>query len=54
MKKIMVMSVLTLALSGSGSAFAQSPTGATDPAAAAAKPQKAEQQSPPMSIGGER
>jgi hypothetical protein len=48
MQKIMVMSVLTLALAASGSAVAQSPTGATDPAApAAAKPQKAEQQSPP-------
>jgi hypothetical protein len=45
----MLMSVLTLALAASGSAFAQSPPGATDPAAAgaAAKTQKAEQQSPP-------
>jgi hypothetical protein len=48
MQKIMLMSVLTLALAASGSAFAQSPTGVTDPAAAAAaEPQKAEQQSPP-------
>jgi hypothetical protein len=48
MQKIMVMSVVTLALAASGSAFAQSPTGATNPAAAgAAKPQQADQRSPP-------
>jgi hypothetical protein len=46
MQKIMFMSALTLALAVSGTAFAQSPTGATNPAPPpAAKPQKAEQQS---------
>jgi hypothetical protein len=52
MKKIMVMSVLTLSLAATGSAFAQSPTGATNPAAAdAAKPQQADQRSPPTIEG---
>jgi Protein of unknown function (DUF1236) len=46
MHKSVFMSALTLALAVSGTAFAQSTTGATNPAPpAAAKPQKADQQS---------
>jgi hypothetical protein len=46
MQKIMFMSALTLALAVSGTAYSQSPTEATNPAPpAAAKPQKADQQS---------
>jgi hypothetical protein len=45
MQKIMFMSALTLALVASGTAFSQSPNEAKNPAPAAAKPQKADQQS---------
>jgi hypothetical protein len=46
MQKIMFVSALTLTLAVSGTAFAQSPTGATNTTPpAAAKPQKADQQS---------